>query len=458
MNKTSLIIQREFLSRVRKRSFIIMSVIGPLLFAAMIVVPVLLTQVKDTEEKTIAIIDSSGLFRNVIPETETLKFDYLDNTSLAALKKSYRQSGYYGILYISDAVTYDPNAVILYSDKQPGIDVKMHISRALEEYIRDQKLKTYNIEDLDMILRSVKTDINVQTVKLSEGGKEKVSSTGIVMAVGYIGGFMIYIFVLLFGAQVMRGVLEEKTSRVVEVMISSVRPFQLMMGKIIGIAMVGLTQFLIWIVSTFLLVSIAKTVFFPDLNMTPTEQVISHDIMSAQPVQSQDAGDAASVQPDQSQSREMKELMSALRTLNSIDFVVTIGSFLFYFLAGYLLYASLFAAVGSAMDIESDTQQFMLPVTIPLILSILVLVSAINNPESSVTFWFSMIPLTSPVVMMARIPFGVPVWQVTLSMGILIATFLATTWMAGKIYRTGILMYGKKVTWREMMKWVRYKG
>ena len=455
MNKISLIIQREYVTRVRKRSFIIMSVIGPLLFAAMIVVPVLLTQVKDTEEKTIAIIDSSGLFRNVIPETETLKFDYLEHTSLSALKKSYQQSGYYGILYISDAVTYDPNAVILYSDKQPGLDIKIHISNALEEYIRDQKLKTYDIENLDMILRSVKTDINVQTVKISEGGKEKVSSTGIVMAVGYIGGFMIYIFVLLFGAQVMRGVLEEKTSRVVEVMISSVKPFQLMMGKILGIAMVGLTQFLIWIVSTFLLVSIARTVFFPDLNMTPTEQVISHDVMSAQPVESIGTGNET-MQPAQSQ--DMQELMSALQTLNSIDFLVTLGSFLFYFLAGYLLYASLFAAIGSAMDVESDTQQFMLPVTIPLILSILVLVSTINNPDSSVAVWFSMIPLTSPVVMMARIPFGVPVWQVTLSMGILVATFLATTWMAGKIYRTGILMYGKKVTWREMMKWIRYRG
>jgi len=429
-----------------------MSIIGPLLFAAMMIIPAWLTQVEDTDVKKIAIVDSSGLFLNIIPETEYLKFDYLENTRLSVLKDTYTAAGYYGILYISHVVTFDPNSVILYSDKQPGLDIKMHISSALEDYIRSEKLRTYEIEDLDMILRSVRTDINIKTIKLSDDGKEKISSTGIVMAVGYIGGFMIYMFIFIFGAQVMRGVIEEKTSRIIEVVISSVRPFQLMMGKIVGIALVGLTQFLIWIISTAILVSIARAIFFPELTMNPTEQVLSQDIMSAVPVE------VPVEAPEVGQSQEMQELMAAFEGLQSIDFLVMLGTFLFYFLGGYLLYASLFASIGSAVDNETDTQQFMLPIMVPLILAIIVLFPAINNPDSSVAFWFSMIPFTSPVIMMARIPFGVPIWEVGLSMLLLVLTFLGTTWMAGKIYRTGILMYGKKASYRELLKWIRYRG
>ena len=219
-----------------------------------------------------------------------------------------------------------------------------------------------------------------------------------------------------------------------------------MMGKIIGIAMVGLSQFLIWVVSTFLLVSIASALLFPELNMSPTEKVVSRDIMSVGPVETEI--DAA--------SEEMVEIMSAFSTLQNIDFGVMLGSFLFYFLGGYLLYAAMFASIGAAVDNETDTQQFMLPVTIPLILALLVLINAINNPDSSIAFWFSIIPFTSPVVMMARIPFGVPYWEVMLSMGLLILTFLGMTWLAAKVYRTGILMYGKKVNYREIWKWIRY--
>ena len=452
MSKISLIIQREYITRVRKRSFIIMSVLGPVIFAAMMIVPAWLSQVKEQDVKKIAVVDSSKLFRNVIPETELLKFDYMENTSLETLKKTYAQSGYYGILYISQVVTYDPNSVILYSDKQPNLATKMHISNALENYIKSLKLSTYDIKDLDMILKSIKTTINIRTIKLSEGGKEKESSTGIAMAVGYAGGLLIYMFIFIFGAQVMRGVIEEKTNRIVEVVISSVRPFQLMMGKITGIALVGLTQFLIWTVSTFLLVSIARAVLFPNLNLNPTEKVLTQDVMTS----GQTVAPAPEVPAEP--SADMQQLMTAMQALKNIDFVVMIGSFLFFFLGGYLLYASLFAAVGAAVDNETDTQQFMLPITVPLILAIFVMIGAINSPGSSVSFWFSLIPFTSSVVMMARIPFGVPVWEVLLSMAILVLTFLGTTWMAAKIYRTGILMYGKKVSYRELAKWIRYKG
>ena len=446
MSKIGLIIRREYITRVRKRSFIIMSVLGPVIFAAFMVIPAWMAMSEDQEEKKIAIVDSSGLFINVIPETEYLKFDYLFDTKLNTIKDNFREGGYYGVLYISHIVAFEPNSVVFYSDKQPNLATKMHISKAIEEYIRDQKLLAYDIEDLDTILKSVKTRINIRTIKLTDDGREKESSTGLVMAVGYAGGFLIYMFIFFFGAQLMRGVIEEKVNRIIEVVISSVRPFQLMMGKIIGIAMVGLSQFLIWVIFTFLLIFVTSTILFPELNMSPTEKVVAQDIMSAGAVQAE----------PESGSEEMTELLNAFSAIRNIDFGVMLGSFLFYFLGGYLLYAAMFASIGAAVDNETDTHQFMLPVTIPLILALLVLINTINNPDSSVAFWFSIIPFTSPVVMMARIPFGVPYWEVTLSMSILVLTFLGMTWMAAKIYRTGILMYGKKASYREMWKWIRY--
>lgn len=446
MSKVGLIIKREYITRVRKRSFIIMSILGPFIFAAFMVIPAWMATNEEQEVKRIAIVDSSSLFMNVIPETEYLKFDYLFDTRLSDIKNNFSEAGYYGVLYISHIVASEPNSVILFSDKQPSLATRMHISGAIEEYIRNQKLKAYNIEDLDTILKSVKTKINIRTIKITKDGTEKESNTGLVMIIGYAGGFLIYMFIFFFGAQLMRGVIEEKATRIIEIMISSVKPIQLMMGKIIGIAMVGLSQFLIWVISTFLLVAIASAIFFPELNMSPTQRVVSQDIMSTVPVQTQ---------PEIS-SQEMTEIMSVFSNLKNIDFGVMLGSFLFYFLGGYLLYAAMFASIGAAVDNETDTQQFMLPVTIPLILSLFVLINAINNPDSSLAFWFSIIPFTSPVVMMARIPFGVPIWEVLLSMTLLIITFLGMTWIAAKIYRTGILMYGKKVNYREIWKWIRY--
>lgn len=447
MNKIPIIIAREYVTRVRKKSFIIMSILGPVLFAALMIIPAWLNQVEQTDVKRIAIVDSSHIFRNVIPETEYLKFDYLENVNINVLKENYANLGYYGILYISHIVTYDPNSVIIYSDKQPNLATKMHISNHLENYIRDQKLKTYKIENLDDILKSVKTTINIRTIKITEEGEEKESSTGIMMAVGYVSGFLMYMFLIFCGTMVMRGVVEEKTSRIIEVIISSVKPFQLMFGKIVGIALVGLTQLVIWIISTFILVSISQAIFFPEFKLTPTEQVTSQDIMTASPAGEDQAGS----------NDEMEQLRSALGTLKNVDFVVIILTFLFYFLGGYFLYASLFAAVGAAVDNETDTQQFVFPILLPLILGIIVLFSITNNPDSPIAYWFSIIPFTSPIVMMARIPFGVPWPDFFLSAGLLIVFFLGSTWLAGKIYRTGILMYGKKATFKEMLKWVRYK-
>ncbi|MEE9462837.1 MAG: ABC transporter permease, partial [Bacteroidales bacterium] len=330
MNKIGLIIKREYTTRVKKRSFIVMSILGPILFASLMVVPALLAMSEDQEVKRIAVVDSSHLFMNVIPETEYLKFDYLENARLNDIKQTYSTGGYYGVLYISHIVAFEPNSVIFYSDKQPSLATKMHISKAMENYIRDQKLKTYEIENLDNILKSVRTSISIRTIKILETGQEKESHTGVAMAVGYLGGFLIYMFIFFFGAQLMRGVIEEKVNRIVEIIISSVKPFQLMMGKIIGIAMVGLTQFMIWVVTTFLLVTVTTTLFFPDMNMTPTEQVISQDIMSSGPVEAK----------PEAKSEDMDEIMGFLSGLKDINFALTLGSFIFYFLGGYLLYGA----------------------------------------------------------------------------------------------------------------------
>ena len=446
MNKIGLIIKREYTTRVRKRSFIVMSILGPILFASLMVVPALIAMSEDQEVKRIAVVDSSHLFMNVIPETEYLKFDYLENARLNDIKQTYSTGGYYGVLYISHIVAFEPNSVVFYSDKQPNLATKMHISKAMENYVRDQKLKTYEIENLDNILKSVKTRINIRTIKITDTGREKESHTGVAMAVGYIGGFLIYMFIFFFGAQLMRGVIEEKVNRIVEVIVSSVKPFQLMMGKIIGIAMVGLTQFMIWVVTTFLLVTMVTTLIFPEMKMTATEQVISQDIMSSGPVEA----------IPEAKSEDMDEIMGFLSGLKDINFALTLGSFIFYFLGGYLLYGALFASIGAAVDNETDTQQFMLPLTIPLILALLVLVNSINNPDSAISFWFSIIPFTSPIVMMGRLPFGVPDWQVGLSMALLVLTFIGMTWLAAKIYRTGILMYGKKTSYKEIAKWIRH--
>ncbi|HSH51392.1 MAG TPA: ABC transporter permease, partial [Bacteroidales bacterium] len=251
----------------------------------------------------------------------------------------------------------------------------------------------------------------------------------------------------MFGAQVMRGVIEEKSSRIVEIIVSSAKPFQLMMGKIVGIALVGLTQFLLWIILTFIIVSGVKTAFFPELGTKNAQEVVVQDMFEEQNME----------QIENIQPQNMDQFSGIFNSIKSIDFGVIIGSFIFFFLGGYLLYGSLFAAVGSAVDNEADTQQFMFPITIPLILGIFVMINAINTPDSPIAFWFSIIPFTSPIVMMVRIPFGVPYWELALSMALLILTFLATTWMAGKIYRTGILMYGKKVNYKELWKWIRYK-
>ncbi len=442
MNKILLIIKREYLTRVKKRTFIIMTILGPILMAAIFIVPVFLAQMSD-EEKTIKIIDESGFFQYSFTDKDNMTFEVID-MDLETAKKTIGENEV--ILYIPGTHMNIPNVAELYSQREPGIQVKSHVENLMRKEIESLKLEANGVDK--NILDSIRSEVNLTSYKLDESGQEKESFTEISMALGFIGGLLIYFFIFLYGSQVMRGVIEEKTNRIVEIIVSSVKPFQLMMGKIIGIALVGLTQFLLWVVLTFSIIMAFQFAFPDKFQMQSQEQTYlgENKIMNQEQISKHN-------QNVQADSKTINKIFNAVGTY---DFREILLSFLFFFIFGYLMYSGLFAAIGSAVDNETDTQQFMLPVSMPLILAIVMAQFIIMNPDGPVSFWFSMIPLTSPVVMMIRIPFGIPAWQVYLSGALLVGAFILTTWMAGKIYRTGILMYGKKVTYRELWKWLKY--
>jgi ABC-2 type transport system permease protein len=456
MSKVSLIIKREYLTRVRKKSFIIMSALGPLLFAALLILPAALANLEDKEVRKIAVIDesmvltsySSGKPVSVIPETEYLKFTALEDVDLETLQENFSGTGYYAVLFIPSNV-FNSERAILYSDKQPSLDVSSHIKNAMEKEIENMKLMANEIENLEEILREVETNIRVSSIKWTRGGEAKKSNTGLVMGIGYASGLMIYMFIFIYGSMVMRGVIEEKSSRIVEVIVSSVKPFQLMMGKIIGVGLVGLTQFVIWVVFTVVLVAGATMVMGTSMQQkSPMEQMQGTELFS-------DSGTTEAIENIAGDDEFLTDILGSFESVEPGKILI---AFLFFFLFGYLMYGSLFAIIGSAVDNETETQQFMLPVTLPLILGIILMANVMNNPDGPLAFWFSMFPLTSPVVMMVRMPFDVPAWEIALSAFLLIITILGAIWMAGKIYRTGILMYGKKVTYKELWKWLKYKN
>jgi ABC-2 type transport system permease protein len=455
MNKISVIIKREYITRVRKKSFIIMTILAPIFMAAIIILPIIfMMSDKDKEFKKIAVIeDGSDLFRNVIPNTNDAEYVYLENANVNELKRTFEEQGYYGILYISPELVNIPNAIQLISKKTPPIGLIDHINSSLKKEIEKQKLLAYNIQDLDNIIKNINTQVSVQTIKIDDTGQVKETSTGIAMALAYIGGLLMYMLVFIFGSQVMRGVIEEKTSRIVEVIVSSVKPMQLMMGKIIGIALVGLTQFLTWVILSIAVVAFVQGTVLKKTDLTEIAQTLPQDIMTKnQPAIESTQVSSVEISP------ELAEFSKIFESAINQDWLLIILSFIFYFITGYLLYASVFAAIGSAVDNETETQQFMMPVTIPIIVGLMVAIGTMQNPESSLSFWCSLIPLTSPIVMIARIPFGVPAWQLALSMGLMVITFIAFVWMAARIYRTGILMYGKKTSWKEIWKWLKYSG
>ena len=444
MNKIFIIIKREYLSRVKKRSFLILTFLTPVLIAGIYAFMMWMILKDDTEKRTIAVINESELV-NPVENKDFTTFKYLNNSSFEEAKAEMEDKGYYAILKIPENIL-ESNVAELFSYKQVTIEVKLEAGSQIRDHIegikRSKIIAQANIPNLEEKLAATRTSISMKTIKFGEGGEIKQSSTEIAMAIGFISSLVIYMFIFLYGVQVMRGVIEEKSNRIVEVIISSVKPFQLMMGKIVGVAMVGLTQFIMWIVLSGILGAIGSAIVFPGIDLESLQQAKT---LSELPT------GVASLNADQ-----LKMVQELLGTFDLAYIAGILGAFVFFFLGGYLLYSALFAAVGSAVDNETETQQFMLPITIPLILAMYIGFAVAKNPEGSLAFWGSIIPLTSPIVMLVRIPYGVPVWELILSMSLLIGTFLFVTWIAAKIYRTGILMYGKKVSYKEIWKWLRY--
>ena len=439
MNKTWLIIKREYLSRVRKKTFILSTILTPLLFAGVITI-VTVISIKNVRHENVAVVDPGGLFKFNLVSNKAVSYDFRTDIDTG----NFIEKGYSALLIAPRSGINQSTNVQVITEKSlsrvANEQIEKDISRALENNLISNELRI-DPKSIDSIKNRAE-EIKVVPEKKSDLGKDTRSSFNVASAIGYITAFLIYITLFIYGVMVMRGVMEEKTNRIAEVIISSVKPFQLMIGKIVGIGAVGLTQFLIWIVLIITLTSIA-TSFIP------------HDVLQqVQQAQHQASGSA------QQTSDAVRTLADAKLTLSSVNWPLIIFCFVFYFIGGYLFYASLFAAVGSAVNEDAqDAQSLTFPITIPIIIAIVIMFNSINDPTSSLATWSSIIPFFSPIVMMSRIPFGVPdtvpYWQLGLSMTLLVIGFLFTTWLSAKIYRTGILLYGKKPTWKEMVKWIR---
>jgi ABC-2 type transport system permease protein len=450
MNKIRLIIWREFITRVRKPSFLIMTILGPLLLIGGVVLAGFIA-LQESGKHKVLVIDEAGLVTGKLKDTDAIAFDY----SPIALDDSLFVKGDYTLMVlVASNITYVPKLKITYRTS-PSQFVQEYIVRGIEREVEGAKLKLNNIDP--GTYANIKTRLEVGLFDVKDSGKESHDQQKAL--IGFACGYLIFFFVLLYGLQVMRGVMEEKQSRIVEVLISSVKPFQLMMGKIVGIAMVGLAQFLLWVLLSGLLGSVGYALAQDKLTAFAEQQ--QHGMLTEQLKDQlgENAGMDGNAKEEQAKFIETFNTGKAIWDELPVAWILVL--FVFYFLGGYLLYASLYAAVGSAVDSEADSQQFMMPVMIPMFLGIFVAQMAVINPDGPAVFWCSIIPLTSPVVMMIRVAMGNAFehpWHLVLSMALLVGTFIFTTWLAGRIYRTGILMYGKKVTWKELGKWLFYRG
>lgn len=435
--KIGIIIEREYLTRVRKRSFILITFLAPLFFAALMFLPIILMrhQEKFDGKRVIAVCDETTLFYGKLGNTDINTFLYIDN-DIDDAKSLVKEGLYDGVLYIPATSLSVPTSAEIYSMKQLPMSLTSHIRSQMKQVVEHQKLLASGIDPA--IVKASATSINLQSIKMSEKDGEQKSFGEFELILGLFLALVIYVVIFIFGSQVMRGVIEEKTNRIVEVIISSVKPFELMMGKIIGVALVGLTQFLLWGVFTLAIYSVASA-FLP-----------TQDVFSAGTVMTEQIAEASATAEGSGMLQEVFEV------IDSINFKDILWCFLFYFIGGYFLYSAMFAAIGAAVDNETDTQQFATPITLILVLPMVCSSIIANAPDSSIALWLSMIPFTAPVGMMLRIPFGVPIWQIAVSVTLLFATFILFTWLASKVYRTGILMYGKKVSWKEIFKWIKY--
>ncbi|NLB26147.1 MAG: ABC transporter permease [Bacteroidales bacterium] len=447
MNKTLLILKQEYLKRVTRKSFIILTLLVPLLFAGMFALIIWLSVKEDKQERLIAVYDASALFLGTLDDPEGLtKFHFIPATEFDKVKSNLKENGFYALLFIPDNI-FSTGTAQLISEKQVPIELNEQIENKLSNIIESEKrnkiISETGIPDLEKRLAATRTRVKLSTLKVTESGDTTKSSSEIAFIASYAIGFLIYFFVFMYGSMVMRSVMEEKKSRIIEVIISSVKPIQLMAGKIIGTALVGLTQVAIWVI-----IGSVALVMVPGLLISGNTIEIGQSIMENQ----------QQFNSQLPQIADQAGLATILEMIGNLNLGLIIFSFIFYFLAGYLLYSSLLGAIGAAVDNDEDSQQLVFPITIPLILSIILLFPIARNPEGPIAFWGSMIPFTSPVAMLARIPYEIPVWELLLSMTLLIITTIGAIWIAAKIYKTGLLLYGKKITLKELVKWIRYKN
>lgn len=448
MNKTLIIIGREFSTRVRKKSFLILTIFVPILFAVFYAFLMWMLLKDDTQQRKIAVVNLSPI-ETPFQQVNNNTFEYADSiiTAKGAPDFLKQHKDYYAVIWIPENVMTNAD-IPMYSFSQVPMELKNEIASQLQKRLEDIKrnkvIAESQMPNLEAKLAATHSPVLVRTLKISDTGEAKESSSEIASVIGLVAGMVIYFFVFMYASQVMKGVIEEKTNRIIEVLVSSVKPFQFLLGKIIGVAAVGLVQFLIWLVFGFVLIVVMQAFFLPGLDLEALRN--ASDL----------TGGFSPMQSTELSAAQMEIIRKVALTIDPVFILKFLGAFLFYFIGGYLLYASLFAAVGAAVDNETDSQQFMTPLSIILVVGLYIGFTAMKSPESSLVLWSSIIPFTSPIVMLVRIPFGVPAWEIAVSMAVLVGSFIFFTWLSGKIYRIGILMYGKKVTWKELYKWLKY--
>ena len=446
---TGIIISREYLNKVKKKSFIWTTLLVPILVAGLTIgIMVAMMNTKE-KTKTIAVVDESGIVLPYLTDSETIHYQPLQGVALDSIKTNLSSYGFDGVLAVGQLDTLEKTVPAdLYSPKPFGMELVDNINARINRAVEDYRIASYHIEGLDQILKDVKANVRLRSYTVSDSGEEKISEAGVYSILSMILGIFLFMFITLFGGMVMSSVIEEKASRVVEVLVSSVKATELMFGKIIGIALVALTQFLLWIVLSVAIISIGGAVIgFDKLAGGDATEMVS----------SMGGVDAEQLEAVTAQVSEESGLSTVVSTLTNIPWGQLIGLFLVYFVFGYLLYASMFAAIGSAVENEGDTQQLQLPLSIPLMLAYIIALYAFRAPDSSIAFWGSIIPFTSPIVMISRLPFGVPAWEIILSIVLLVLTFVLFAWASAKIYKVGILMFGKKSTWKDLWKWFKQK-
>jgi ABC-2 type transport system permease protein len=434
MNKILLIISREFLSRVRKKSFFVMAILGPFLFALIMIVPLSLGT-SSQESKVVEVLDNSGYLQYKLQPSKNISFAYF-NESIELRKIYFLDTGHDALLHIPKIDLSNPKGIVIYSKTTISPEIKLYVERVLNQAITSERLRRSGIDE--SILKNIESNITISSKNLLNEWEEVKDATASAV-VALFSSILIMFFIILYGGQVMRGVIEEKTNRIIEVIVSSVKPFQLMLGKIIGIALVSLSQFLIWISLTLAIGFYVNTKYSEVFELYSDENIET----------------TLKENPDLN-AKKAAEVNQVVNAVKSINFSLVLGFFLFYFLGGYLLYSALFAAIGSLVDSETDTQQFIIPLIAPLMFCMVMATSIVLEPHGNLAFWLSMIPFTSPVAMMLRISFDVPLSELLLSIFILIISFLFMTWIAGRVYRVGILMYGKSVSVRELVRWMFY--